>query len=275
MKNKIRVLLSLYILVICASGCSDSFLEPPTEALIEENTPQLDIEQAHKDFAALTFETGANDFELNVLFNKKWIFRLMVPEIADGELVPLFVDLHPGALTPRTTIHTWLNCSFRDALEEDGMKAYILSPNAQGLLWYDEFNDAQVVNLVKFAIENLNVDPNRIVVTGYSDGGNGSWFHADLHPNLFSAAIPLASSYPLRITSEGLVRKIEVPIYAIQGENDVIFPYTNIETRVAQAVDAGSEIILVKGEGLGHDEFCSYVPYVRDALDWLETSVWD
>lgn len=275
MKNRVKISLSLFALVLCSLGCSDSFLEPPTEVTIIENTPQLDLEQARKDFSNLTFEVGANDFELNVLYNKKWVFRLMVPETADNELVPLFVDLHPGALTPRPTYHTFFNCSFRNALEENGMKAYILSPNAQGLLWYDKFNENQIVNLVKFAIENLNVDPNKIVVTGYSDGGNGSWFFADNHPELFSAGIPLASSYPLQVTSEGSVKKIDVPLYVIQGELDVIFPYTNAETRVQQAVDVGSDIILVKGEGLGHDEFCSYVPYVKDALEWLETSVWD
>jgi len=275
MKNKVKVILSVFVLILFSLGCSDSFLEPPTEETIIDNTPQLDIEQARKDFAALSFETGANDFELNVLYNQKWVFRLMVPEIEDNELAPLFVDLHPGALTPRPTYHTFLNCSFRNALEENGMKAYVLSPNAQGVLWYDTFNDDQVVNLVKFAIENLNVDPNKIVVTGYSDGGNGSWFHADMHPDIFSAAIPLASSYPLRTTADGLVKKIEVPIYAIQGENDVIFPYTNIETRVEQAINVGSEIILVKGEDLDHNTFCSYVPYVKDALEWLETSVWN
>jgi len=274
-KHKVKIAFSFFALILFLVGCSDSFLEPPTETTVIENTPQLNIEDVRNAFSELTFETGANDFELNVLYNKKWVFRLVVPEIADDELAPLFVDLHPGALTPRPTYHTFLNCSFRNALEENGMKAYVLSPNAQGILWYDTFNEDQVVNLVKFAIENLNIDPNKVVVTGYSDGGNGSWFHADMNPELFSAAIPLASSYPLRTTAEGLVKKIEVPIYAIQGEFDVTFPYTNIETRVEQAVNVGSEIILVKGEGLDHNTFCSYVPHVKDALEWLENSVWD
>jgi len=273
MKYKLKVALVLFVLCICFTGCSESFLESTDQETVIENNPQLDVEEARRAFALLPFETGENDFELPVLYNQKWIFRFIIPETTNDELLPLFLDLHGGARTPRNTIHQWINCSLRGAWGDT--RAYILSPNSQGLLWYDEFNETQVVNLVKFAIENFNIDPNKVVVTGYSDGGNGSWFFADTHPELFSAAIPLASSYPLMTNEDGTLRKIDIPIYAIQGELETLFPYSNIESRVEQHRAAGSDIILVKAIGLDHNTFCSYTPYVEDALEWLETTVWD
>ncbi|MEX0288978.1 MAG: dienelactone hydrolase family protein [Flavobacteriaceae bacterium] len=266
------ICLSIFVALLCSLGCSDSFLENDT-APNAENTPQLNLEDIRKAFAALSFDTGINDFSLDVLHNKKWDFRLIVPETNAGEKLPLFVNLHGGALTPRPDAHKGTACLIEPALED--LKAYVLSPNSQGDLWSDASNETQVLKLVEFALENLSIDPEKVVVMGYSDGGNGSWFFADFHPEGFSAGIPMASAYGLTKTQDGLVKKIEIPLYVIQGEFDELFPYTNTETWVEQAVDAGSDIILVKALGLTHGEPCAYLPYLKDAITWLQTTVWN
>ena len=265
-------LIGLVLILVClVGGCSNEFLDNDTRE-VAENTPQLDIEDVRAAFANLSFNPGINDYSLDVLYNKKWDFRLIVPESAGNEPLPLFVNLHGGVLTPRPDAHKGTACLIAPALDE--MEAYIISPNAQGLLWYDEANETQVLKLVEFALENLNIDPAKIVVVGYSDGGNGSWFFADYHPEVFAAGIPLASAYGLSKTADGLVKKIEVPLYVIQGEFDVLFPYTNTETWVEQAVNAGSDIILVKALGLTHGQPCDYLPYLKDAISWLNTTIW-
>ncbi|MGI9553151.1 MAG: prolyl oligopeptidase family serine peptidase, partial [Aurantibacter sp.] len=200
---------------------------------------------------------------------------LTIPQIEEDELIPLFVNLHGSALIPRADGHKRGDCLIGPALETADTKAYILSPNSQAFLWFDPFNEAQVVNLVEFAIEHLNVDPTRVVAFGYSDGGFGSWFFADTHPELFSAAIAMAQAYGLITTDGGIIKKTEIPLYVIHGEVDELFPFTNTETLVAQSRDAGSEIILVEAIGLGHNQACSYLPYVKDAMEWLKTSVWE
>ena len=273
MKHKLKILLTNVVLLLCFTGCSDSFLDTPTTVVVEDNTPVLNIAKANKDFSELTFETGDNDFELTVLHNKKWAFRLTVPEITNDELLPLFINMHGGALTLRANGHKRGDCMIGPSLQETDTKAYILSPNSQGLLWFDQFNEDQVVNLAKFAIEHLNVDPKKVVAFGISDGGFGSWFFADTHPELFSAAIPIAQAYGLMLENGG-VKKTEIPLYVIHGELDELFPYTNTETLVGQSRDAGSEIILVQAVGLNHGFACYYQPYVKDAIEWLKTSVW-
>lgn len=220
----------------------------------------------------LPFKVGVNDFKLDVLHNKKWEFRLVAPEITDNELVPLFVYLHGGALTINPNAHTQTNCLIEPALENT--KAYILRPNAQGLLWDDPANESQVVNLVNFAMQNLNIDPNKVVVVGYSDGGTGSWFFSDTHPEVFSAGIPMASFYGLSYTNEGLVKKTDIPLYVIHGEDDSIFPFTNTETMVEQSINAGSEIEFVMAVGLTHFVPCDYLPYLQEAIEWVKTTVW-
>ncbi len=272
---KTKIVLSFFAAILCGIGCSDSFLETEEPDLVIGNTPQLDIEEANKAFSELPLNTGVNDLELTVLFNKKWAFRLTVPEITDNELVPLFVDLHGGALTLRPDVHKRGSCVLKPALESTDTEAYVLGPNAQGMLWFEPFNEAQVVNLVKFAIEHLNVDPKRVVVFGYSDGGFGSWFFADAHPELFSAAIPVAQAYGLISNDNGIAIKTEIPLYVIHGELDVIFPFSNTEALVERSRNSGSEIEFVKAVGLDHNRACDYTPYVEDAIEWVKTSVWE
>lgn len=275
MKYKVKTILSFFILALFFFGCSDNFLEAESDATVIDNTPKLNVEQANQDFSELPFKTGDNDFELNVLFNKKWEFRLTIPQMEEGELLPLFINMHGSALTLRPNSHKRVECMIRSSLEELNTKAYILSPNSQGFLWFDPFNEAQVINLVEFAIEHLNVDPDKVVAYGISDGGFGSWFFADTHPELFSAGIPIAQAYGLITTDGGIIKKTEIPLYVIHGEFDALFPFTNTETLVEQSRMAGSEIELVQVVGAGHNFHCGYQPYVKDAMEWLITSVWE
>jgi predicted peptidase len=271
---KAKIILSFFAVILCGVACSDSFLETNQEAVIEP-TSELDVEKANKDFSELPFKTGINDFEISVLFNQRWRFRLIVPEVTDDELVPLFINLHGGALTPRPEGFKRGDCLLGPALETENIKAYILSPTSEALLWFHPFNEAQVVNLVRFSIEHLKVDPKRVVVFGYSDGGFGSWFFADTHPELFSAAIPMAQAYGLISTDNGIAKKTEIPLYVIHGEIDALFPFSNTEALVERSRNSGSEIEFVKAAGLNHNRACDYIPYVEDAIEWVKTSVWE
>ena len=131
-----------------------------------------------------------------------------------------------------------------------------------------------MVSLVDFAIKYLNVHSERVVITGYSDCGNGSWLLSDAHPELFSAGIPMATAFGLSYEN-GIHQKTEIPLYAIQGELDALFPFTNTESYEELSVNAGSDITLIKAVGLTHFVACDYLPYLKDAIEWLKTSVWN
>ncbi len=270
MRLKSGTLLVFSITILCFFSCSESFLETdddPANAI-----PELSIEDVNRAFSELSFNTGVNDYTLNVLHNQTWDFRVIVPEVEDGELLPLFVNLHGGVLTPDANAHKRTECLIEPALENT--RAYVISPNAKARLWNHNDNVSQVLNLIDFAIEHLNVDPERVVTVGYSDGGTGSWFFPDFFPEVFSAGIPMASFYGLSYTDDGLVKKTDVPLYVIHGSDDTIFPYTNTETLAQLSMNAGSDITLVRAEGLSHFVPCEYLSYLLDAIEWLNTDVW-
>ena len=130
-----------------------------------------------------------------------------------------------------------------------------------------------VGDLMYLALKYWPVDQDRLAVTGYSNGGNASWSFAKFQSNTLSAAIPMASSYDVHDLS-GNVNVWNIPLYVIHGEEDELFPVEQTREWVEATVAAGSDVTFVVAPGLGHYEPCSYVPYLKDAADWLENEVW-
>ena len=54
-----------------------------------------------------------------------------------------------------------------------------------------------------------------------------------------------------------------------------LFPIETTKGYVDASIAAGSDIQFVTAEGLGHFEPCEYVPYLKEAVTWLETEVWN
>lgn len=244
-------------------GCSD-------DATVAEN-PQKEItfQDVEKTFSELDIKFGINDFSLDVPGNLKWNFRVIAPN-AGGEKKPLFVHLH-GASGGSADAHKATSCYMEPGLEN--IEAYVISPNGGIEQWLEPVNQSQVMGLVTFAMKYWNIDSEKVVVVGYSNGGNGSWFFAETQPQVFSAGIPIASSYNTTNTN-GQPRKIETPLYVIHGENDTLFPVAQTQAWVEQSIEVGSDIEFVVAEGLTHNEPCDYVPYLKEGVEWLKSSVW-
>lgn len=140
---------------------------------------------------------------------------IAVPDPAPTSPVPLVlalhwwdpVDEHPGD-------------SFLAALVEPGLRelgAIIVAPEAWGGSWVGAEKACTLASLVRAATEAWPVDPARRVVTGYSMGGVGTWYLVSLYPEMFNAAIPMAGEPSAVLTPE-------VPLLAIHGDQDAVFP---------------------------------------------------
>lgn len=263
MKNLLFFLtiLSLFFVVSCSSDDDAPPKEPRNAADVRE------------DFSNLTINDGINDLSLESLIEGVyWNFRIVQPESASTtNKKPLIVDLHGGARNIIADAHKTTSCLIIPGMEN--LDAFIVRPNSSGYQWYDEFNQIQVQALVDMISQFLDVDTSKIVVMGYSDGGNGSFFFAQFYPEVFSAAIPLASSYDT--SSSGGYTKFDIPIYAIHGEDDQLFDVDTTEEYIQGSIDAGSDITFVRVPGLDHYAGCEYEPYMADVEDWLLNHVWD
>ena len=234
-----------------------------------EMTPQRTLQDIEADFQSINISPGIEDVELEMFNGEIYRFRVIAPERSGSENRPLMLALHGATSTPDA--HQNTACYVEPGLAS--LDAFILSPFAEGGLWYTEKHQKMLGDLMYLSRKYWPIDEEKIAVTGYSNGGNASWQLAYFQSGTLSAAIPMASSYDVHDT-EGNVRKWEIPLYVIHGENDELFPVQQTQEWVEATVAAGSDVTFVIAPGLGHYEPCSYVPYLKDATIWLLDEVW-
>jgi predicted peptidase len=258
-----KTTLVYFICLIFIYGCSNGGSEESA------NVPRT-YQDVEKDFDAINFKTGINDISLANFRGGKWDFRVIMPNVnLTNNLRPLIITLH-GAAGGSPDAHKQTACYVETAYA--GLNAIIISPNGYVNLWSEAVNQEQVLALVDLATKYLPVDKNKIVIEGYSNGGNGAWFFAETQPQIFSAAIPSASYY--NTTNNSIGRLIKIPVYAIHGEKDALFPVADVQRWVDATNASGSKVTLVIAPGLTHPEPCSYVNYMKGAAEWLVNDVW-
>ncbi|WP_258105260.1 hypothetical protein [Marinoscillum sp. MHG1-6] len=201
----------------------------------------------------------------------QYSFRVITPKIIDevnGN--PLVLSLHGGVGGAGPEAHKSTGC-IAPAL--DSINAFVLSPNADKVQWYEYYNQEKIVRIISLAVGNWPINTSKLVVTGFSDGGNGTWFFTEFYPQVFSAGIALASSYnTLSTTNEP--RKISTPLYVIHSSTDELFPLEQTQFWVDQTISAGSNVTFVIADSLSHYTPCDYMGYFEDAVQWLVDEVW-
>lgn len=223
------------------------------------------------DFNNLILSTGINDVTLVGVDYAFWEFRVIIPDVDfTNNKRPLVVTLH-GFSGGDSNAHKNTDCYAEAGFA--ALDAIIISPNNRGLQWFEPYNQAQVITLIDLASDYLEVDTNKIVVNGYSDGGNGAWWYSENYSSIFSAGIPMASAYG-SYNSDGSARIISTPTYVIHGENDELFSLENTQNWVNDTSISGSDTTLVIATGLTHTEPCNYTSYLQDASTWLTDVVW-
>jgi pimeloyl-ACP methyl ester carboxylesterase len=115
-------------------------------------------------------------------------FMLTVPASCALRRCGLIVDLHGGTMTGQMEA---------DNTEIDRIGAergyVVLHPSAPGGLWQDT-HDLTVLNLVFETVTAFHIDPKRVHVTGFSQGGYMTWRIICRYSNLFASAAPAAAA---------------------------------------------------------------------------------
>jgi len=188
-------------------------------------------------------------------------YTLFVPsEYGKAGPAPLIVALHyAGEVTPfygRGMIDGLVRPAFAD------LQAVIVAPDSLGGHWTTDENEAAVVWLVREVMKSYAVDPHKVVLTGYSMGGIGTWFIGSKHQDQFTAAIPVASA-PAGDADW------RIPLYVIHSTDDEILPIAPVREHVARLRARGARIEWREVSRLSHYNTGAFVPALRDASSWL------
>lgn len=193
-------------------------------------------------------------------------YTVEVPAGYDGKTpVPLVLALHYGYDGAKPSPYTGKGMieAFRPGLA--GLKAVVVAPDALGGDWTDAQNEQAAVWLTRSAMKTYAIDAKKVVITGYSLGGEGTWFVGSRHQDLFTGAIPVAAP----VAGGNVAWKI--PVFVIHSDKDDVISYSAAKNH-AEAVKAkGAKLEFKTVSGLTHYNTGAYATHVGDAVTWLQT----
>ncbi len=150
----------------------------------------------------------------------------------------------------------------------ESLGAIILAPDCTAASWDDRKSETDVLNLLDYVIDHYPADRRQVLVVGYSMGGNGAWFLAAQHPQLFSAAVVLSGWPPAEDTQVDW----KVPMYIIHSRDDEFVPLATTERTVNLLLRRGVEVEFRILEGITHFETYKFIEPLRKAIPWIQQS---
>lgn len=205
---------------------------------------------------------GIYDVSFSLTNKEKWAMKISIPELKPNEKVPLVIALHWSG--GKETYKEFSACLAFPAL--DSLNAIVIAPSSNGKHWIDPAVEARVIKLIKQAKQYWPIAEDKILLTGYSNGGIGSWEYAKKYPKLFSAAIPMAGYYT--------PSKLKIPIYAIHGAEDELFNAREMQHALEASIEKDSLIEYEVLAGFSHYMACAYVEALKQKVLKVKADLW-
>ncbi len=239
-----KKLFPLITFILIFSSCGDDF-------------PEMILNP--DDLAAISLTPGYHNINLNATDGFTRQLCIWVPAAADSHDVPLVLALHWAANQSLFRSEPYLRYFVQPSLEQ--LNAIIIAPDLPADNWLESRTEDYVISLLTIIKEVWPVDPQRIIVTGYSLGGIGTWHFADKYPELFCAAIPVASQPVGFLTGK-------VPHYIIQGKRDESFGYADVQTAY-NVMKSKKRNVRLKLVDLSHSQTSAYIIHVQESIEWI------
>lgn len=190
-------------------------------------------------------------------------YSIAIPANYTGDTpVPLILALHYGYDGSVPDAHTGADMIevFRTGLEGFGI---FIAPDVVGGDWTDSRNEQAAVWLVQSAMKTYAIDPKRMIITGYSMGGEGTWYIGSRHQDVFTGAIPVAA--PVAGSTEW-----KIPIYVIHSQDDEVVSHASAKRHAEAIKSNGGKLEFKSISGLTHYDTPSYANHVGEGVRWLE-----
>jgi predicted esterase len=177
-----------------------------------------------------------------------------IPDDYDGDTpAALLVCLHGGVMAApvdsSVAIMRWYG---KYILERDNPRPVVaLAASADcyntwmNAAWWRDAGRANVLHFVREAKLRLNIDPDRVYVAGFSDGGSGTFSMAFNSPDAFAGYLPMCGDPLIPITDDIMHAYTNLKganIHAFNGAKDPIYPGKEMEKLFKAANKQGASI---------------------------------
>ncbi len=177
-------------------------------------------------------------------------FSLYVPEtLAEGDSAPVIVALHGGSGHGRSFLWSWLTAA-------RSCGAILLAPTSAGGTWSigePEVDRERLGAMLGFVRERFEPRPDRLLLTGMSDGGTFSYLAGLASDAPYSHIAPMSASFhPLILDMLDAQRVRDVPVYLLHGVRDWMFDVDVARTANQALTAAGASVVYQELEDLSH-----------------------
>ena len=175
---------------------------------------------------------------------------------------PLVLALHPGG---RDVYYgSWfMQSTVEPALRSWG--AVMVAPDVPDRSWTTQRSEEAIGQLLAHVFDTYSIDRSRVLITGFSMGGRGTWHNAARRPDLFTAAIVMAGS-PEGVDLEALAT---TPLYLIHSPDDEVVPFAPVEAAFHDLAERGHSVRFQALPGASHYQMGSYVEALAEAGAWV------
>ena len=178
---------------------------------------------------AQKIETGFLDRSVTI-GGGEYRYQVYVPRgFTRKQKWPLIVALHGGGEYGSDGMrHTNVGLAPAVRRNPERFPAIVIFPQAKadGRPGWQRDGGEAAMAATEQAIKEFSVDPKRVVLTGYSAGGNGTWSLASRYPEKFAAIAPVCA-FVSQFT--GRASAIDYPALAVGDD-----PYTDVARKVAK-----------------------------------------
>ncbi len=145
-----------------------------------------------------------------------------------------------------------------------GLQAIVVFPQARRTWAAGSDDSAAAVQALGAVMADYKTDPRRVVLTGLSMGGRGSWDLAMAQPAQFAAVVPICGPG----SAENAGRLKALPVWAFCGDADRDQTVLNMRSMVETLKREGATARLTEYRGVGHNSWDR--AYNDPALlDWM------
>jgi len=187
----------------------------------------------------------------------------------DGKPKALFLSIHGAGVEAVNQSNSYYPKTWGHIVAATNRRPY-------GFNWED-WGRIDALEVYNNAVKTLNIDPERIYLTGHSMGGHGAWHLGALYPDKFAAIGPSAGwislwSYRFREKNdnpspmENIIMRASSPsdtyslsenykqegIYIIHGEKDDSVPPTESRNMVEKLKKFHNDFVYYEQPGAGH-----------------------
>jgi len=187
---------------------------------------------------------------------------IYVPEYYEASKKwPVVIALHGGSGHGADSLWSWLR-------EARARGFILLSPTSQGATWSltgDDLDAKTLRRIVSGCCEQWNIDTERVMLTGMSDGATYTLLAGLAEDAPFTHLAPLCGTFhPMLLDGMGSIKKKS--IYLVHGVLDWMFPVESARETQQCLSSRGASVVYREIEDLSH----TYPREINsDILDWF------